>query len=132
MGQPDFLGTGWKFPFSYQQGRIALVEAEDCIKQSIFIILSTARGERVMRPDFGCDINKMLFENITTTTFTLVSFYVKEALMKWEPRIQVQNVTVSRGEEAGNQLTIDIDFIIKRNNSRVNLVYPFYLEGRQA
>lgn len=132
MDQPDFLGTGWKFPLSCEQNRIEMVDDEACIRQSIFVILGTARGERVMRPDFGCDINKMVFENINTTTFTLIAFYVEESLLKWEPRIEVKNVSVVRDEKKGNQLNITIDYIVKRNNSRTNLVYPFFLEGRQA
>jgi len=109
MSQSDFLGTGWKFPFSYKAQRMEMVEAEDCIRQSIYIILSTAQGERVMRPDFGCNINKMVFENINTTTFTLISFYVEEALLKWEPRIDVQKVTVTADEDYVGLLNINID-----------------------
>ncbi len=132
MSQSDFLGTGWKLPVSLSQNRVRMVAAEDSIKQSIFVILGTARGERVMRPDFGCDINTMAFELVNTTTFTLISFYVEEALMKWEPRIDVQKVNVFPEENKRNQLNINIDYIIKTNNANTNLVYPFYLEGRQS
>lgn len=125
---PDFLGKGWKFPVSVKDGKIASSEGEDSIKESIKIILSTAKGERVMRPDFGCDINELVFAPVKTSTATLIDFHIREALLIWEPRIDVLNVIVSPDEQEKNKLYINIEYMVKESNTKSNLVYPFYLE----
>jgi len=127
---PDFLGKGWAFPVTVKKKKIAMSEGGEGIKESIYIILGTAKGERVMRPDFGCGINKLIFEPNSTATTTLVGFHVKEALMKWEPRIEVLNVKAAPDGNEGNKLNIDIEYKVKATNSKANLVYPFYLEGK--
>jgi len=127
----DFLGKGWKYPVSVKQGKIAVSEGEDSIRESIMIILGTSKGERVMRPDFGCGINELVFAPNNTSTATLMDFYIKEALLKWEPRIEVLDVSVSPDEEEGNKLIINIEYMVRSTNTKRNLVYPFYLtEGR--
>jgi phage baseplate assembly protein W len=132
MADPDFLGRGWKYqsdkPVSVWDGKIAYSEGEDSIKESIMIILGTARGERVMRPDFGCDLNRLVFALNNTTTATLIDSYVRESLLKYEPRIEVTDVRVNPDEDEGNKLYIDIEYTVKTSNTRDNLVYPFYLE----
>lgn len=126
---PDFLGRGWKFQVSVEDGEIASSEGEDSIKESIKIILGTAKGERVMRPDFGCDINEIVFAPINTSTGTLIDFHIREALLIWEPRIDLLNVHVSPDENEKNKLVINIEYIVKASNTKSNLVYPFYLES---
>lgn len=130
--EADFLGKGWEFPVSLdlEAGKhtIAMSRGDDCIRESIFIILGTAKGERVMRPDFGCVLNELVFEPNDTATSTLVAYHVKEALLKWEPRIEVLEVRASYDEDEGNKININIDYKVKTTNSRANLVYPFYLE----
>ena len=127
----DFLGKGWKYPVSVKQGKIDVSEGEDSIRESIMIILGTSKGERVMRPDFGCGINELVFAPNNTSTATLMDFYIKEALLKWEPRIEVLDVSVSPDEEEGNKLIINIEYMVRSTNTKRNLVYPFYLtEGR--
>ncbi|MFH1962121.1 MAG: GPW/gp25 family protein [bacterium] len=127
----DFLGKGWKYPVSVKQGKIAVSEGEDSIRESIMIILGTSKGERVMRPDFGCGINELVFAPNNTSTATLMDFYIKEALLKWEPRIEVLDVSVSPDEEEGNKLIINIEYMVRSTNTKRNLVYPFYLtKGR--
>jgi phage baseplate assembly protein W len=128
MGSADFLGKGWKYPVAVLNGRIVSSEGEDSIKESIMIILGTAKGERVMRPEFGCGINQMVFAPNNTQTATLTAFHVNEALMKWEPRIEVLNVDANPDEDEKNKLIINIEYMIKTTNTRDNLVYPFYLE----
>lgn len=128
--ETDFLGKGWAFPVNVKKNRIAMSEGEEGIRESILIILGTAKGERVMRPDFGCSINELVFEPNSTATTTLVAFHVKEALMKWEPRVEVLNVKATTDENEGNRLNIDIEYKVKTTNSKANLVYPFYLEGK--
>ncbi len=130
MATVDFLGKGWKYPVSIQEkGEIAFSEGEDSIRESIMIILSTAKGERVMRPDFGCGINELVFAPNNTSTATLITFYVKEALQKWEPRIEALNVNVTPDEEERNRLNINIEYMVKTSNTKKNMVYPFYLES---
>lgn len=131
MAVVDFLGKGWKYPVSIQNSKIALSEGEDSIRESIMIILGTTKGERVMRPDFGCGIWELVFAPNNTSTATLVTFYIKEALLKWEPRIEVLDVSVTPDEEEGNKLIINVEYRVKTTNTKGNLVYPFYLtEGK--
>ncbi len=128
MTDADFLGRGWKFPVSIKDGKIVSSEGYDSIRESIMIILGTAKGERVMRPDFGCGINELVFAPNNTSTATLITFYIKEALLKWEPRIELLNVNAEPDETEQNKLIITIDYMVKTTNTRDNLVYPFYLE----
>lgn len=128
METVDFLGKGWKFPVSVEDGKIVSSEGEDSIKESIKIILGTAKGERVMRPDFGCGINELVFEPIKTSTATLIDFHIREALLIWEHRIDVLSVNVSPDEKEKDRLIINIEYMVKTSNTKSNLVYPFYLE----
>lgn len=129
--EKDFLGKGWKFPVSIKNEKIALAEGEDSIKESIMIIIGTAKGERVMRPDFGCGIQELVFAPNNTSTATLISVYIKDALLKWEPRIEVLNVSAVPDKEEGNRLDINIKYRIRTTNTRRNIVYPFYLEAKK-
>ena len=124
----DFLGSGWKFPVSIKNGSILSSGGYDSIRESIMIILGTAKGERVMRPDFGCGINELVFAPNNTSTATLITFYIKEALLKYEPRIELLNVNAEPDETEQNKLIISIDYMVKTTNTKANLVYPFYLE----
>lgn len=106
-------------------------EYEKDIKEAIWIILSTAKGERVMRPDFGCGIHDFVFSVMNTATTTLISNSVREALTLFEPRIQLTRVEVSSEAMAEGKLLIDIEYRVRTTNNRFNLVYPFYLsEGK--
>lgn len=125
----EFLGMGWKFPVRVDSaGKMMLSKNEGDIKEAIWIILSTAKGERVMRPDFGCGIHDFIFAPINTTTMNLIEVSVREALIDYEPRIDVINVTVSDREASTGKLFISIDYQIKATNSEFNLVFPFYLK----
>jgi uncharacterized protein len=124
----DFLGTGWKFPFNVDsRGKMGVSSYEDGIKESILIILGTAKGERLMRPDFGCDIFKYTFCSMNTLNINLIESTVLEALIKWEPRIEVISVK-AKPESGEGKLMITIDYQVRANNTRFNLVYPFYLK----
>ncbi|HEY9245247.1 MAG TPA: GPW/gp25 family protein [Candidatus Methanoperedens sp.] len=125
----DFLGRGWKFPISIKNGKIACSQGEDSIKESIIIILGTAKGERVMRPDFGCEISELAFSPNNNQTATLAAFHIREALMKWEQRIEVLDVNAYPDTIEENKLNINIEYMIKTTNTKGNLVYPFYLAG---
>ena len=97
------------------------------VRQSIEIILSTSKGERAMRPEFGCDLNRLLFAPNTGTTQALAAFEVGEALKNWEPRIEVLDVSAHPGGDNGEQLLINIEYRVRSTDNRFNLVYPFYL-----
>jgi len=125
----DFLGIGWKFPVTIDAtGKIAMSKFEEDIKESIRIILGTARGERVMRPDFGCGIHELIFEPINVATAGLIESSVKEALNRYEPRIDLINVNVLDDEANVGKLKVSIDYRVRATNNEFNLVYPFYLK----
>ena len=125
----SFLGTGWKFPLELDtNGGIAMASDEASIRQSIWLILSTAPGERVMRPDFGCGIHDLVFAPNTAGTAGQIINEVREALTRWEPRIDVLAVDAIPDENQPNLLRIAISYQVRTTNNRFNLVYPFYLE----
>jgi hypothetical protein len=113
------------------RGGLGLSEFDQSIEEAIRIILGTAPGERVMRPEFGCRIHDYVFHPNNASTAALVGFYVREALVKWEPRIE--DVAVSAHPDAAreNVMTVSISYRVARTNSARNLVYPFYLRREQ-
>jgi phage baseplate assembly protein W len=124
----DFLGRGWAFPVSPgPPGDVQSAQDEEKIRQSIWIILATAPGERVMRPDFGCGIHRFVFALNDATTVTNAVEAVKAALVRWEPRIDL--LDVGANARRGNQLLINIRYRVRTTNNLFNLVYPFYLGG---
>jgi Bacteriophage baseplate protein W len=124
-----FLGSGWGFPVSVdpQTGKINTAAYEESVRQAIWIILGTARGERVMRPDFGCRIYDLVFENITASSVAKITQAVREALLMFETRIDVLEVQV-QPENGGEVLLISVEYEVRATNNVFNLVYPFYLE----
>jgi phage baseplate assembly protein W len=129
MAAKEFLGVGWTFPAGLDAvGEIDLVEYEDDIRQAIRIILATAPGERVMRPDFGCGIHEMVFAALSMTTVGQVETAVRQALIRYEPRIEVEAVKVALDEIAEGRLLVGIDYRVRTTNNRFNLVYPFYVK----
>lgn len=126
----DFLGRGWAFPIeTTRHGEIRLVAGETDIEQALRLILSTAPGERVMRPEFGCGIHRYVFSTVDTTTLTVIEDEVRDALARWEPRIEVLAVDAELTDPATGKLSIDVGYRVRRTNSEHNFVYPFYLEG---
>lgn len=124
----DFLGIGWKFPVQVTPaGRIAQARFEQRIEESIFLILSTARGERPMLPEFGCGLHDLVFESNSPGTTALVTQAVRQALTTFEPRIDVLDVTVDNPDTQPNLLLIRVNYRIRSNNALGNLVYPFYI-----
>jgi len=137
----DFLGKGWSFPLNLRKNAefdhltertfpkgLSMSAGNDKISESIQIILSTSRGERLMRPEFGCDLKKLVFASATVDSLAMAEFYVKEALREFEPRIEVELVEVVPNPEEPTLLEIHIHYEIKRLSSKESLVYPFYLE----
>ena len=129
----DFLGVGWAFPVSVDaRGRIALARQERDIEEAVQMILLTPKGQRVMRPDFGCQIHDLTFSPNDATTAGLAAYYVKEALGMWEPRIRVQDVSTSIDPRNASRLLIEIHYEIKASHDRRSLVFPFYsIPGEQ-
>ncbi|MFD1905956.1 GPW/gp25 family protein [Paenibacillus rhizoplanae] len=122
------MGRGWTYPLAVQRGSLRSSGGEDSIRESIILILSTARGERVMRPDFGCRLNELVFSPNTMSTATLLRSFIEEALQNWEPRIEVDDITVTPRSDR-SELEVSIDYSIRASNSKYNLVYPFFLES---
>ena len=123
-----FLGKGWAFPVQPSQaGEVALSEYDEDVRQAIHIILGTALGERVMRPDFGVGLQNLVFEPINTTTRELVRHRVEQALITWEPRIDSLEIAVNSDMNERNKLIIEIRYKVRATNTFYNLVYPFYL-----
>jgi len=125
----EFLGKGWQFPVARDDSkeRFAVAAYEESIRQAIQIILSTALGERVMRPDFGCAIHELVFAPNSAATQGMAEHHVREALLSWEPRIEVLDVEAVASGGQDEELLIGIDYRVRMTDSRFNLVYPFYL-----
>lgn len=128
MSKP-FLGVGMAFPVAVEAktGEFARARYEESVRQSILIILGTAKGERVRRPDFGCGIHDLVFENANNGAAGRIRKDVHDALLLFETRIDVIEVDVRVGEQR-NVLLIDIEYEVRATNNVFNLVYPFYLE----
>src|SRR5512142_2407562 len=115
----DFLGAGWAFPVGVDaRGRVALAQRERDIEQAILMILLTPKGQRVMRPEFGCQIHELIFAPNDPMTAGLAAYYVEEALAMWEPRIEVVEVLPLQDEANEGRLLIEIDYEIKSTNDR--------------
>jgi phage baseplate assembly protein W len=124
----EFLGIGWQFPIGVDsEGRISMSRDEASIRQSILMILQTARGERQMRPDFGCQVHALVFSENSISAAAQAAYFVEEALSRWEPRIVLLRVQGTPDEQSGNRLLIQIEYRVIATNSVFNLVYPFYL-----
>ena len=125
----SFLGTGWKLPVAVDdRGRIGMVSDDESVRQSIWTILSTAPGERVMRPNFGCGLAEMVFAPNTPGTAGQIMSAVREALIQWEPRIDVLEVDAVPDDTQPNLLSIAVSYLVRSTNNQFNLVYPFYLQ----
>ncbi len=124
----EFIGTGWKFPIRVNaRGGLSFSRNEQDIEEAIWIILSTTKGERVMEPDFGCGIHDYVFMPNNPGTRGSIVYEVQKALAKFEPRIEVESVRVETFPDRENLLLIHVDYRVRANNTRRNLVYPFYL-----
>ncbi len=128
MLQREFLGTGFKFPVRVNpQGGVSLSSGEQDVQEAIWIVLATARGERQMRPDFGCGIHDYVFAPNNPATRSNIAQQVRLALTKWEPRIDVESVRVDASADEPNKLLIRVDYRVRSTNTSHNLVYPFFI-----
>ena len=128
-----FIGRGIAFPMRVDHtGSIALVGGPEDIDRSIVMVLSTAKGERLMRPQFGCAIWDQLFEPINANTLGLMAQAARDAISQWEPRVDLESVTTTADDAGQGRVLIDITYRVKATNDRRNLVYPFYtIPGEQ-
>jgi phage baseplate assembly protein W len=124
----EIIGTGVAFPLQVdRRGGIALARDETDIEQAIELILSTAPGERPMRPEFGCGVHDFVFDSIDAMTVGKMEVAIRTALDRWEPRVRVENVEFDLSEVQEGRLIIDIGYRVRATNSMRNLVYPFYV-----
>ena len=129
-----FLGIGWAFPPRFDaDGHAAEAAYDEDVRQALLIILGTNPGERLMRPDFGAGLDRLVFEPIDAAMPTRVAQLVREAVVAWEPRVDVEAVRATPEGRPANVLSIELDYRVRATNTRANLVYPFYLqEGSSA
>ena len=124
----SFLGTGWGFPpeFSNRNAEVGMLSDEADIESSLEILLSTRPGERVMRPDYGCNLDELVFEPLTTTFKTYIKDLISTAILYYEPRIEVNSIDLDDTGELEGKIVISIDYTVSTTNTRFNFVYPFY------
>lgn len=124
-----FLGTGWSFPptFSRQTCSVNMVSDDQDIQESLWILFSTTLGERILLPQYGCQVWQMVFRNLTTTLETEIEDYVRQAVLYWEARIEVIEVSLRPEATVEGLVLLTVSYAIRQTNARNNLVYPFYL-----
>ncbi len=130
----QFLGRGWGFPVSFgNQGHIVvMVEAEEDIRQSLNILLSTSLGERVLRPTFGWKRDALMFEPLSTSFGAYLAREIETAILFFEPRIELNRVDFENATEQEGLILIRLDYTVRTTNSRTNLVFPFYLDHQET
>ena len=126
----SFIGRGWSFPpeFNRHTGSVKMLEDEADIDSSLEILLSTRLGERIMLPDYGCNLDEMLFNPVDLTLKTYVADMIETAILYYEPRIDVNKIEIDDSLETEGVLMINIDYTVRATNSRRNKTYPFYKE----
>lgn len=133
-GDQQFLGTGWAFPvrFDNQGQSVAVAEAEEDIRQSLEILLSTSLGERVLRPAFGWKRDALMFEPLSTTFGATLAREIENAILFYESRIELNVVDFDTAVDQTGLILIRLDYTVRTTNTRTNLVYPFYLDHPEA
>ena len=127
-----FLGRGWSFPPTFNRARpgVDMLEDEMDIASSLEILLSTALGERTMLPQYGCNLDELVFESLDTRMKTLMADKVETAILYYEPRIETESVLLDDSRQLEGVILIEVTYRVKSTNSRFNFVFPFYkLEG---
>jgi len=130
----SFLGVGWKFPpeFDKREKSVVLVSEEQDIRESLFILLSTRPGERVMQPKYGCNLSLLNFESISDALVNRAKEIIHKAVLNFEARIQLEDVIVVERDDLEGKLVFQLVYTIRKTNKRSNIVYPYYiLEGTE-
>lgn len=124
----SFLGTGWSFPptFDTATDAVEMVSEEADIQESLQILLSTRKGERIMLPDYGCNLDEMVFETMTTTFKTYIREMIRNAILFYEARIDLHSIKIDDSREVEGVILIVLEYSVKTTNSRFNFVYPYY------
>ena len=128
----SFLGTGWSFPpvFDVETGGVDMVSDVEDINQSLQILLSTSLGERVLQPDYGCNLNDYMFESLSSDLIGTIKHHVENSILFYEPRIVAEKVEVTSADSFDlfeGKFTISVEYFIPKTNSRYNYVYDYYL-----
>ena len=124
----DFVGSGLGFPLrTDHRGGVALVRSDEDVREAITLVLGTTPGERPMRPEFGCRLQEFVFDGVDAYTVGRMRDEVLRALARWEPRIDVLDVTFDLSEFDAGRLLLDISYVLRATNDVRNLVYPFYI-----
>jgi len=128
LNDRSFLGTGWSFPPSFDNvsGETAMLSDEEDIQSSLHILLTTRLGERVMQPTYGCNLDDLVFESMSTTFGTYIKELVKTAILYHEPRIKLNKVDLDISRNLEGVILIIVDYTIRTKNTRFNYVFPFY------
>lgn len=128
-----FLGQGWRFPIVPDAGGgLGYVAGDENVEQSLRLLLLTALGERVMRPDFGCRAPKLVFAPGSVQYLRLLETAVREAVRDWEPRVELEDVVAEAVAGDETRVNVNIDYRVRSSNTRTNLVFPFYLGQVEA
>lgn len=125
----SFLGTGWSFPPQFldaHQG-IRMSKDDDDIREALYILLSTLPGERLMNPDYGCDLHSQVFNGISNSTKTKIEDLITTAILYFEPRVTLVDITIDDSDQINGKLDVYLTYEVNGINSRKNMVYPFYL-----
>jgi len=125
----DFLGRGWSFPpdFTRAGAGVAMLEEEADVASSLEILLSTAPGERILQPRYGCNLSELIFETLDTRIKTLMADKVESAILYYEPRIKLESVNLDDSAELEGVVLIEVVYTVKSTNSRFNFVFPYYI-----
>lgn len=125
--EKTFLGRGWSFPpvFDPHDKSVVMVTDEANISQSLHAILSTMPGERITNLEFGCQLEHNLFDNMDSNFSTYIRDTIKTAILRYEPRIDVNHIDLSTDQEQGT-LVVSVDYTVRATNARSNYVYPYY------
>ena len=128
IDENSFLGRGWSFPPVFARGDhgVEMVDEEEDIKQSLIILLSTIKGERIMQPDYGANMEDLLFEPLTVSFAKRMSDQIERAILFYEPRIKTDDISYNQ-DNANGLVEIRIDYTVIATNNRRNIVYPYYL-----
>jgi phage baseplate assembly protein W len=125
----SFLGTGWSFPPSFEKssGEVNMTSGEDDIQSSLHILLTTRMGERVMQPTYGCNLDELVFESLSSTTRSYIRDLVKTAILYFEPRIKLNKVDLDDSRDLEGVILISVDYTVRTTNTRFNYVFPYYI-----
>lgn len=132
-GEKAFLGRGWSFPvqFNWQTKSVHMVSAEADIEESLFLLLNTLKKERIMRPEFGCNLTPMVYENMDNSLYSAIKDDIRRNITLFESRVDVIQIRLDE-QSAEGVIHIEVEYKIRATNSRQNLIFPFYItQGTQ-